>query len=188
MEKNHGEREKFHYNNGDYNRILWCARVFGFESPTLEGILFIQVISLFIRPQSSALFEHLTAYLRGVRAEHPSLNWLSESPSLSGSLSLVVDAADPSPNCNCQIQIEIWLRCKNSHNWFYLLILSTRTAWSLNRLRTSAWRFWKRPRVARLFGTGKTHGVISMRSETDHYRYPLWSLLFGGGREPPRGQ
>jgi len=26
MRENHGE--KFHYDNGDYNDVLWCARVF----------------------------------------------------------------------------------------------------------------------------------------------------------------
>jgi len=53
-----------------------------------------------------------------------------------GSLSLIIDVADPSPNCDYQIQMEIWFRDKNSHNWFYLLILSIRTAWGLNRSRT----------------------------------------------------
>jgi len=34
-----------------------------------------------------------------------------------------------------------------------------------------------------LFGAERIHGVISRRSKTDHYRYPLCFLLFGGGRE-----
>jgi len=39
-----------------------------------------------------------------------------------------------------------------------------------------------------LFGAGRTRGVISRRSKTDHYRSLLCSLLFGGGRELfPRG-
>jgi len=28
MRENHGERERIHYNNGDYNSVLWSARVF----------------------------------------------------------------------------------------------------------------------------------------------------------------
>jgi len=40
-----------------------------------------------------------------------------------------------------------------------------------------------RSRVTRLFGTRRACDVISKRSETDRYRYPLCSLLFRGGRE-----
>jgi len=34
-----------------------------------------------------------------------------------------------------------------------------------------------------MFGVGRIRDVISRRSKTDHYRCPLRSLLFKGGRE-----
>ena len=48
-------------------------------------------------------------------------------------------------------------------------------------------RFLKWLRVARLFIAKWIRGVISRRSETDHYRCPLFFLLFRGGRELPHG-
>jgi len=54
--------------------------------------------------------------------------------------------------------------------------------------RTPGQRFWKLPSVARLFGAGWTRGVISWRSETDHYRYPLYFPLFARGRKPSLGR
>jgi len=62
-----------------------------------------------------------------------------------------VDMVDPFPNYNCRFQMGIWLKDRDTCNWLYLLILSTWTARGLNRSRTPVWRFWKRPRVARLF-------------------------------------
>ena len=94
-----------------------------------------------------------------------------------------MDVVDPSPKYNCQFQIRIWLRDMDAYNWLYLLILSTRTTQGLNRSRTPAWRFWKRPRVAHLFGARKSRGLISRRSETDHFGCLLCSLLFRGGQE-----
>jgi len=50
MGKNLGERKRgeFHYSNGDYNGVFWCARVFGFKfSSTLEGILYLYKLCLF---------------------------------------------------------------------------------------------------------------------------------------------
>jgi len=63
----------------------------------------------------------------------------------------------------------IWLRDRDACNCLYLLILSTRTARDLNRLRTPVWRFWKQSHVARLFSAERTRGVISRRLETDYY-------------------
>ena len=42
------ERGEFHYNNGDYNGVLWWARVSRSESPsTLEEILYLHRLCLF---------------------------------------------------------------------------------------------------------------------------------------------
>jgi len=49
MEENHEEGEKFHYNNSDYNGVLWHARVSGFNSLssfTLEGICYLYMLSV----------------------------------------------------------------------------------------------------------------------------------------------
>ena len=68
MGENYRKREEYHY-NGDYNGVLWCARVSKFQcaSPSmLEGILYLYRLCLFlIRLQSSVLFKHLTTYHRG---------------------------------------------------------------------------------------------------------------------------
>jgi len=44
------ERREFHYNNDDYNKILWRARVFGFDpSHVGRDSLFIHVVSALIK-------------------------------------------------------------------------------------------------------------------------------------------
>jgi len=73
------------------------------------------------------------------------------------------------PSCNCRVQMEIWLKDRDTRNQIYLFLLTTWTPHSLNWTRTSAQRFWKRPRVVRLFEAGWTRVMISRRSETNHY-------------------
>jgi len=63
------------------------------------------------------------------------LNWLSESSSLSGSLRSDVDVVDLFPNCNCRVQMGIWLRDRDSHNWFSLFS-NHRNRSGLNWMRT----------------------------------------------------
>jgi len=72
-----------------------------------------------------------------------------QEPSLSGDLRPVVDVVDLHPSCNCQVQMEIWLKDKDSHNWFFLL--TAWTVWSLNWMRTPGRRFWKLSSVTQLF-------------------------------------
>ena len=50
-------------------------------------------------------------------------------------------------------------------------------------MMTHVERFWKWPRVTRLFKTGWTCIMISRRSETDHYRCPSAFLSLGRGQE-----
>jgi len=62
MRENHGERDRFHCNNGDYNGVLWSARILGSIDPPhciRRDLLFIQAVSVRIRLQSSALFKYL---------------------------------------------------------------------------------------------------------------------------------
>jgi len=48
--ENHGERGEYYYTNGDYNGVLWCVKISGFEwsfSFMLEGILYLYRLCLF---------------------------------------------------------------------------------------------------------------------------------------------
>jgi len=60
-----------------------------------------------IRLQSSALFKHLTAYLRGGYSLTSRFEWLGESSPLSDSLRSIVDVVDLFPSCNCRVQMKI---------------------------------------------------------------------------------
>jgi len=95
---------------------------------------------------------------------------LNECSSFSGSLHLAVDVVDLFPSHNHQVWVEIWLRDRDSHNWFYLL-LTTWIAQSLNWMRTPVLRFYKQSRVTRLFKVSWTRVLISRRSKTDHYAH-----------------
>ena len=61
------ERKEIHYNNDDYNGVLWPARVSGLNRSiplnVEDDLLFIQVVSVWIRLHSSTLFKYLTSYL-----------------------------------------------------------------------------------------------------------------------------
>ena len=66
--KKYGERERFHYDNSDYNGVSRSARISGINSSspcTLEGIYFYTSSVRWIKLQSPSLFKHLTAYLKG---------------------------------------------------------------------------------------------------------------------------
>jgi len=58
-----------------------------------------------------------------VRTKYLTLNWLGECLSLSDSLRPAVEMVDLFPSCNHLVWVEIWLRDRDSHNWFYLFLL-----------------------------------------------------------------
>ena len=140
-----------------------------------------------VRLPSSAPFKHLTTYHKGGLEVNIRL-WikLGESPSFSASLRPTVDAVDLFLSRNYWVQMEIWLIDKDTCN-SHLFLITTWTAWSLNWMETTGQRFWKWSRVARLLGAEWTRGMISRRSETDHYICSFCFLLFGGGRDSPSG-
>ena len=81
----------------------------------------------------------------------------------------------------------IWLINRDVCNSLYLFLLTIRTAQGLNQMGTPGQRFWKRARVVRLFGAGKTCGLTSRRSKVDHYRRLSAPFPVEGIKNSPSG-